>query len=79
MLFTEIFNKIESESIHICGSWSDFGTSIAYALNYTLSAHADISSGYAILNYGFGLHLHPYFVYASSDGSGESAHLRRHA
>ena len=23
------------------------------------------------------LHLHPYFVYASSEGSGESAHLRR--
>ena len=26
------------------------------------------------LNFGLSLHLHPYFVYAGSQGSGESAH-----
>ena len=29
------------------------------------------------LNVHLSLHLHPYFVYASSKGSGETAHLRR--
>ena len=29
------------------------------------------------LNFGLSLHLHPYFVCASSEGSGESAHVRR--
>ena len=29
------------------------------------------------LSFGLCLHLHPYFVYTSSDGSGESAHMRR--
>ena len=38
-------------------------------------AHADVSvSG---LNFYLGLNLYPYLVYASSEGSGESAHLRR--
>ena len=27
------------------------------------------------LNFGQSLHLHPYFVYVSSEGSGESAHF----
>ena len=29
------------------------------------------------LNFRLNLHLHPYFVYSSSKGSGESAHLPR--
>ena len=29
------------------------------------------------LYFGLRLHLHPYFVYASSEGSDESAHMRR--
>ena len=38
-----------------------------------LNAHADITSGARDLNFDLSLHLHPYFVYASSKGSGESA------
>ena len=30
------------------------------------------------LNFGLSLHLHPYFEFAGSKGSGESAHLSRH-
>ena len=36
---------------------------------------ADISSCTEFLNFGLHLHLHPYFVYVSSEGSGESGHL----
>ena len=37
----------------------------------------DISSKGRGLNFGLSLHLHPYFVYASSKGSGESAYKSR--
>ena len=36
---------------------------------------ADLSSRDCGLNFGLSLHLHPYFVYASSGSSGKSAHL----
>ena len=42
-----------------------------YAQKPTLNAYADVSSG---PNFGLSLHLHPYFVYASSEGAGKSAH-----
>ena len=42
-----------------------------------LIAHADVSSDAIGLNLGPSLHLHPYFVHASNEGSWESAHLRR--
>ena len=42
-----------------------------------LNAPAHMSSEARILHFSPGLHLHLYFVYASSEGSGESAHLHR--
>ena len=43
-----------------------------------LNSQADISRrARAALNLGLSLHLHPYFVYASSQDPGESAHLRQ--
>ena len=36
-----------------------------------LNAHVDVSSGTRV---GLSLYLRPYFVYASSDGSGKSVH-----
>ena len=44
-----------------------------------LNAHADVFSGARGLNFGMSLHLNPYFGYASIEGSGEAAHLRRFA
>ena len=35
--------------------------------------YADISSGARGLNFGLSLHLHPYFVFVSCEGSGEPA------
>ena len=41
-----------------------------------LNVHADISRGARSMTFfDLSLHLHPYFVHASSDGYGESAHL----
>ena len=40
-----------------------------------INAHADIFSIARSLNFGLSLHLHPFFVYASSEGFGESAHI----
>ena len=37
-----------------------------------LNACADVSRGARGLKFGLCLHLHPYFVYTSSEGSGES-------
>ena len=37
-----------------------------------LNAHSDVSSRARGLNFGLSLHLHPYFVYASSEDSGET-------
>ena len=36
-----------------------------------INANADISSKARCFNFGLSLHLHPYFVYASSESSGE--------
>ena len=43
----------------------------------SIKHHADISSRTRGPNFGTSLHLHPYFVYASSEGSGEYVHMRR--
>ena len=37
----------------------------------------DVASGAKDLNFSLSLHLHLYFGNASSEGSGESAHLNR--
>ena len=42
-----------------------------------LNPYFEISSWARGLNCGQSLNLHPYFMYASSKGSGESAHLCR--
>ena len=41
------------------------------------NAHAEISSKAGDMNFVLSLHLQSYFVYAISEGSGESAHMRR--
>ena len=51
---------------------------IAYAQEPPLNAHAEVSSSARCLNFGLGLHLYPYFMYASSEGSGESVHSPEH-
>ena len=40
-----------------------------------LHAHADVSTGAGCLSFGLNLHLHHHFVHASSEDSGEPAHL----
>ena len=46
-------------------------------LKLSHGACADISSGARGLKLGLKLHLHPYFVYASSEGSGDTMKMRR--
>ena len=41
---------------------------------WPLKDHTDVSRGTRGLNCSLGLHLHPYFVYESREGSGEIAH-----
>ena len=43
----------------------------------SLNAHACASVRVRGLRFGLSLHLLPYYVYASSEGFGESAHMRR--
>ena len=50
---------------------------IAYALAPPLNARAYVSSGTIDLRLGPSLHPYLYFVYASNEGSGEYAHVRR--
>ena len=52
---------------------------IAYAQISTINMHADVSSRARGLSFDTSLHLYSYFVYASSEDSGVSALLRRHA
>ena len=59
------------------GQYITFCTYIAYAQMSPLNAHIDVSSRARSLNFDPGLHFHSYFVYASSETSGESAHMRR--
>ena len=56
----------------IIGSVHQILVLIAYALKTPLNDHVDISSGARGLNLDTRSHLHPYFVYASSESSGES-------
>ena len=51
--------------------------SIAYAQMPLINALADISSKARCINFDLSLRLPPYFVYASSEGSDESAHMHR--
>ena len=40
----------------------------------SVNVHADVSSGVKGLKFCPSLHLYPYFVYANSEGFGESVH-----
>ena len=51
---------------------------IAYTQKPPINAHVDISSRARGLNFGLSLHLHPYFVFAISEGCGEGADLPKH-
>ena len=42
-----------------------------------INTHADVFSQANDLKFGLNGHLYPYFVYASSEGSGELVHMRR--
>ena len=50
---------------------------IAYVKMPLINVNGDISSIARDLKFGLSIHLHPYFVYAISEGSGDSAHMRR--
>ena len=41
-----------------------------------INANAGASGEHGCLNFSLSNHLHLYYVYASSEGSGESAHMR---
>ena len=50
---------------------------IWYAQKPPMNAHVGVPSRVTSLNYGASFQLHPSFVYASSEGSGESTHMCR--
>ena len=52
---------------------------IPFAQMSLINANADVSSEARDLNFDLSFHLHPYFVYASSEDSGEPAHIHIHA
>ena len=64
-------------SINIYGPEHESLVLIAHAQTSPLNSHAGESSRSRFLNCSLILHLHPYFVYASSEGSVESAHMHR--
>ena len=50
---------------------------VAYGQMPLIYAHAGTSTKARGINFGLSLHLHPYIVYTSGKGSGESAHTLR--
>ena len=56
----------------IIGLLHEISVLIAYAQMQLINAHAKLEFKTFLR-----LHLHPYFVLASSEGSGESAQMRR--
>ena len=59
------------------GPAHEFLVLIAYAQTLHFNAFADVSSSARGLKFCLRFHLYPYFVYTSTKGSDESAHLRR--
>ena len=57
--------------------FSRASTLIAYAQEPPLITHYDVSSEARLLNFSLNHHLHPYFVYASGEGSGEPMLMHR--
>ena len=50
---------------------------ITYGHILLINTYVDTSSKARGLAFGMNVHLHPYFVHASSKGSGESEHMPR--
>ena len=50
-----------------------------FSSHMPLKAYADVSGDDKGLIFDLNLNLHPYFVYASSEGRDKSAHMRRFA
>ena len=48
---------------------------ITYGQMPLINGHADLSHRASGLNFDLNIYLYPYFVYTSSEGSGESAHM----
>ena len=59
------------------GSVHNIFVLITYTQTPLIKAHAAITRGGNDLNFYLSLHFNPYFVYASCNGSGESAHMCR--
>ena len=59
--------------------WTGDGISVllAYAQTPLMYDHVDVFGEARALKFGQNLYLPPYFVHASSEGFGESAHMRR--
>ena len=55
----------------------NFSTYPNHPLMPLINVHAGVSSKDIDLNSGLSLHHNPYFVHASSEGSGVPAHMRR--
>ena len=72
--------RITKALIRLCGVDMEISHSIflvffkkigtAYEILLLLHMHGQLSSGSSGLGFGLGLHLRPYFAYASSKGSG---------
>ena len=58
----------------IWASTSDFGAQLHTRQSLPLNAHSEIYSGATCPHFGLSFHLYTYFMYASSQGSGKSAH-----
>ena len=65
--------------MHVYESAHDISVHLVHAQTQSLNVIPDISSWDRGLSICPSLHLHPYFVYASSGCSGEFAYLQRHA
>ena len=61
----------------MCGKFRGTSTGFSLFVDYPNFETQDINRyGFARgINFVMCLHLHPYFMYANSDGSGESVHL----
>ena len=52
------------------------GLDLYYKQKPPIKENDDVSSRPRCLKFGLNLYIHPYFRYGSSEGSGESAHMR---
>ena len=78
LCFRQFPHRIQTGSPSTYGSAQDNLVYIAYAqMRVIINAHANASSRARGRNFSPSLHLQLYFVYASSEGSGESAHMHK--